>query len=115
MPIPEAESAFVPPEKLSDYLLDLAHPVGGAKARWFLSLGYQTDEPARLARDLLGVVRLSSDFEQEESRFGVKYIVRGQLETPNGGIASVVTVWIAGIAESKPRLVTAYPGERRNE
>ena len=111
MPIPDADSAFVPPEKLSDYLLDLSHPIGGAKARWFISVGYQSENPVRLETDLLEMVHSSSDFEKEETRFGVKYVVRGQLQTPNGGVASVVTVWITEIAESKPRLVTAYPGE----
>ncbi len=110
MPIPDAESAFVPPEKVSKYLLDPTHPIGGAKARWFLSLGYETDNPDRLATDLLEVVHDSSDFEMEETLFGVKYVVRGQLETPNGDLASVVTVWITEIAVSSPRLVTAYPG-----
>jgi hypothetical protein len=112
MPIPDADSAFVPPEKLSNYLLDLTHPVGGSKARWFLSLGYETTNPERLATDLLAVVHRSADFEQEETRFGTKYIVQGRLETPKGVLANVVTVWITEIAVSKPRLVTAYPGER---
>ena len=84
MPIPDAESAFVPPMKLSGYLLDPTHPVGGTKARWFLCLGYETEDPERLATDLLRVVRESSDFEKEVTRFGVKYVVRGRLETPNG-------------------------------
>lgn len=112
MPIPGAESAFIPPKKLSGYLLDPTHPVGGSKARWFLSHGYETKDPDRLATDLLRVVHDSSEFEKEETRFGVKYVVRGQLETPNGGLANIVTVWIAEIDVSQPRLITAYPGER---
>lgn len=112
MPIPDAESAFVPPKKLSGYLLDPTHPVGGSKARWFLRLGYRMEDPDRLATDLLRVVRESSDFEQEATQFGVKYVVRGRLETPNGGLANIVTVWIREIDDSRPRLITAYPGDR---
>lgn len=111
MPIPESDLAFVPPQKLSGYLLDDAHPTGAAKARWFLAFGYSAKDPYRLATDLLNIARTSSDFSVEKTPFGVKYIVRGQLNTPSGRCANVVTVWIkkAGFA---PGLVTAVPGRR---
>lgn len=109
MPIPNAESAFIPPEKLSAYLLNLAHPVGGPKARWFISLGYRPDNPEQLESDLLEIVRSSSDYVDEQTRFGVKYVVYGELRTPNGSRANVRTVWITEIDMPQPQLVTAYP------
>ena len=45
MKIPNANAAFVPPEKLTGYLLALAHPVGGPKARFFRAHGF--DETTR--------------------------------------------------------------------
>lgn len=108
MPIPDAESAFIPPEKLSNYLLNLTHPVGGPKARWLISLGYHPDNPDQLESDLLEIVRNSSDYVDETTRFGVKYVVFGQLQSPNGNLANVRTVWITETNVQQPRLVTAY-------
>lgn len=110
MPIPNAESAVIPPEKLSDYLLNPAHPIGGLKARWFMSLGYHPDNCDQLETDLLKIVRISSDYVDEQTPFGVKYTVLGQLESPNGSLANVRTVWISETNRPQPRLVTAYPG-----
>lgn len=39
--LPNAEAAVVPAEKIRDYLLDLGHPVGGDKARFFIHFGFQ--------------------------------------------------------------------------
>ena len=74
MPIPNTDSAHVPPEKLTDYLLNEEHLVGGGKAKWFLSLGYDPAQPAKLEQDLLQLV--------------------------------------VEFSETRPRLVTAYPGEK---
>ena len=111
MPIPNAQSAFIPPEKLADYLLNVTHPVGGPKARWFISLGYHPDSPDRLGDDLLEIVRDSSEYVDKVTRFGVKYTVRGQLESPNGSRANVRSVWITETDMPQPRFVTAYPDE----
>ena len=112
MPIPHAEAAFIPPEKLSEYLLNPGHPIGGPKARWFLEHGYDPHDSQRLAADLLGLVCISSDFVDEATQLGVKYIVRGQLHAPDGSLANVVTVWIAETDPPAPRFVTAYPDKR---
>jgi hypothetical protein len=115
MAIPNAELAVAPAEKLTDYLLNLFHPVGGAKARWFVSLGYHPDRPEQLADDLLEVVRRGDTFTTEESPFGVKYNVPGQMVAPSGQSVNVVTVWITEPSDPSPRLVTAYPGRRESD
>ena len=53
---PPQEHAIVAEEKIRDYLLNPGHPVGGAKAIWFASIGYTraTDE---LVDDLLRLAR----------------------------------------------------------
>jgi hypothetical protein len=38
-------STVVEAEKLVDYLLNPSHPVGGPKAKWFMSLGFSHDKP----------------------------------------------------------------------
>ena len=109
MPIPNAESAFVPSDKLSDYLLNPDHPVGGTKAEWFFSRGYDPSRTEELRSDLLHIVHSSSDYVEKKTRFGVKYGVRGRLESPVGQPATVYTVWITETHSQRPRLVTAYP------
>ena len=112
MPIPGAELAYILPEKINDYLLNINHPVGSSKARWFISLGYHPHRPGQLARALLEIVHNSSDYVSEHTHFGVKYVVRGQFDSPGGRLVSVRTVWITERDVSQPRLVTAYPDER---
>ena len=111
MPIPNADSAFVTPDKLSDYLLDDQHPVGGGKAKWFHGLGYDRADPVVLEQDLLKLVRDSEDFTEKQSTFGTKYVVSGKITAPSGDVVNVTTVWIVEPGEMRLRLVTAYPGD----
>jgi hypothetical protein len=111
MPIPNADSAFVPPEKINDYLLNEHHPVSGSKARWFLAIGYDPANPSILERDLLRLVRTSADYSEVNTSFGTKYVVSGRITAPNGTDVTLVTIWIVETGDERPRLVTAYPGE----
>src|SRR5438552_3579336 len=112
MPIPNTSAAFVPQEKLADYLLDEQHPVGKSKAKWFRSLGYEVGDSGRLERDLLELVHASEDYVEKASSFGTKYVVSGRISSPIGRDANVTTVWIIESPGGAPRLVTAYPGEK---
>jgi hypothetical protein len=38
--VPGAEEAVAPDHKFRDYLLNLEHPIGGSKARFFLHIGW---------------------------------------------------------------------------
>lgn len=109
MPIPNADQAVVPMEKITGYLLNPLHPVGGPKARWLFALGYRPELPEQLANDLLGVVRTSDDFVAQADLFGVKYVVRGPLVTPSGRTARVLTIWMIENETPFPRLVSAFP------
>lgn len=112
MPIPRADLAYVTREKLRDYLLDEQHPIGGSKAKWFRSLGYDFTDPTALEQDLLKQVQTSDDYIEKSSPFGTKYVVSGKISAPNGEEASVTTVWIIDSTDERPRLVTAFPGDK---
>ncbi len=43
MQLPHAGEAIVPRGKVENYLLDLAHPIGGGKARFFLRFGFRRE------------------------------------------------------------------------
>ena len=108
MTVPNATEAVVPPEKLTAYLLNLAHPVGGSKARFFRAHGFDDDNAGVLASGLRAIVRAGGASERP-SPFGTKYVVAGDLPTPRGTVVQVETVWIVETGDDRPRLVTAYP------
>ena len=90
----------------------MSHPVGRTKANWFISVGYDPSNPARLAADMLDVVHRCEPQSSLESPFGVKYIVPGRILTPSGQWVNLITVWISEPNQLGPHLVTAYPGRR---
>lgn len=109
MPFPNAEHAIVPEEKICEYLLNPSHPVGGPKAAWFASIGYTLDNWRELTDDLLQLARTSDDFVAKASPFGVEYEVSGEIGRRGHRPGFVLSVWVI-VADSLPRLVTAYPG-----
>jgi hypothetical protein len=109
MELPSAEAAVVPAAKVRDYLLSPEHPIGRAKARFFVALGFHPSDWPQLQYALLTHGR-SGEAVAVPSPYGQKYEVRGILEGPNGRRAEVVTVWIVPAGEAVPRLVTAFPG-----
>lgn len=115
MPIPTAENALVAEDKLRAYLLNVSHPVGGPKARWFRSLGYDDASIANLTEDLLSIARTVEPSMEETTPYGTKYVVCGTLQSPSGHRAAVRTVWIVEHDDPRPRLVTAYPDKQGSE
>jgi hypothetical protein len=73
MTVPNAERAIIAVEKLIEYLLNMSHKRGAAKARLLLGVGYRPDAPRLLESDLraqhlsLDVTRMS------ENAYGVVY------------------------------------------
>lgn len=109
MSIPHSDSAFIPREKITEYILNLSHPVGGPKARWFVGLGYHPESPEDLMEDLISALREGTSFTESASPHGVKYAVCGRLNAPNGSQPEIVTVWIIEHDSDELRFVTAYP------
>ena len=108
MHLPDRARAFVPPAKLSDYLLSLSHPAGRSKARFFLAVGYRRENPEVLEQDLLSIAYETEVEDVEKSAHGVKYVLEGQVEAPGGHLIRLRTIWTVE-GDGPPRLVTAYP------
>jgi len=108
VPFPDAEHAIIAPEKVRDYLLNPLHPVGGPKAAWFASLGYDLSNWQDLIEDLLHIAKTSDDFVAKPSRFGVKYEATGWIGRAGFRPGAVLMVWLVE-ENSPPRLITAYP------
>jgi len=109
MMLPNYENAYVPEHKLTEYLLSETHAIGKAKAKYFRSLGYTETNFDLLEHDLLLIAKSFEITQQFEISFGLKYTIKGQLTTPNGSVARIITVWVVEPQDNRPRFVTAYP------
>lgn len=107
--LPNYEKAYVPKQKLSNYLLSETHAVGKAKARYFRSLGYTEENADQLADALLMIAKSEGVSQEVTSRYGTKYIIDGELVTPIETRVRLRTVWVVGSHDERPQFVTAYP------
>lgn len=103
------DDAHVDERKIVEYLLASSHPVGGAKATLFLSLGYRSDEWTRLRDDLMHIAANGEVMGISATAYGRKMVVDGSVKTPCGRLVALRTVWISDGPDAVPRLVTAYP------
>lgn len=109
MVLHNADSAFIEPAKVRDYLLSTTHPVGRFKAHFFVALGYRADRWEILRDHFLEIARKGIATPGRPSLFGAKFEVDGILITPVGRSASVKTVWMFRPGDISPRFVTAFP------
>jgi hypothetical protein len=107
MLLPNRKNAYIPPEKLTGYLLSETHVVGKTKARFFRAYGYNDDNVHLLEQGLLQIARNNEIAEETTSPHGTG--VQGTLSTPRGPVVIVHTVWIIEPEDERPRFVTAYP------
>jgi len=84
MQLPNADAAIVSRSKIGNYLLDLAHPIGGGKARFFLSFGFRREEWNLLADAFRKHAQENPVANSISDADGVTYLIEAPLETPSG-------------------------------
>ena len=109
MRLPNASQAIVQREKITDYLLSEDPSVGGGKPNFFIRFGFRPDNWRELADALLAVGSAYEVAQVEETNYGMKYVVEGRLETPDGRNPQTRTIWHIDWGRDYPRLVSAYP------
>ncbi len=109
MRTPNAEHAEVPDRKVIDYLLALGSEEGHGKAVFFMSRGFTPEAWHELADALREHIRAHDYVEARQTRWGTRYVVDGPLQCPDGGFASVRSIWNIKSPATHPRLVTSYP------
>ena len=109
MKLPNADKAVVEREKITDYLLNPAHPDNGGKARFLGGLGFRRSEWKALASAFLALARKAEVAQSMESPHGRKYVIVGRIESPEGKPAATQTIWVVDKGSDVARLVTAYP------
>ncbi len=110
-PLPRADEAHVPLEKLAGYCLNTDHPGGKHKARVFKSaLGITAADASFLRDQILEAIQTTPiSGIDTTSPFGILYAVRVSIDGLNGAIHPVITAWFIGVDdEDPPRLVSAY-------
>lgn len=95
--------------KVVQYLLNREHPDGRTKAAFFERLGFKVEEWETLAEALRRQGGTERAVSIVESTYGTRYIVEGELVSPDGRNPQIRTVWIVEKETSELRLITAYP------
>lgn len=85
-------NALVPHEKIVLYLLDLAHPDGGSKAKFFIARGFCLDDPKALADALLDHVAVNLVVSVRHGRYGAQLAVEGPMTMPDGTSRNLLPV-----------------------
>jgi hypothetical protein len=107
--VPNAERAVIAVEKLTEYLLNMSHKRGAAKARLLLGVGYRPDAPRLLESDLRAQ-HLSLDVTRtSENAYGVVYEIEGPIKTPSGKTVRFCSIWQIEAGTDVPRFITMYP------
>jgi hypothetical protein len=107
--LPNCEKAQVDDNKLYKYLLNLTHPDGKSKARFYELIGYTLNEGESLRSELLALACSGVVVTEQPNLEGIKYTIVGSINAPNGKTYKLLTVWAVEPPEQKPRLITAYP------
>ena len=108
MKLPEADRVRIDEQKIRSYLLSLTHPVGRFKARVFAALGFDEGSSQAFVAELRRIAAGGEVAEVEDTEFGRKYTVPGDLNGPVGS-AQVLTIWIQDAGKAEVRLVTVRP------
>ena len=101
--------ATVAEAKITRYLLNPLHPVGGSKAVFFLRFGFNALAWQRLAWALRTHAVENEVSEKEETRYGVRYEINGRMTAPDGSVLNVRSAWFIDAGSEKPRFITAHP------
>lgn len=115
MKLPNCESAVVPEAKITDYLLSLTHRDGRSKARFFIRFGFSLSSWEDLSAALLEHAALHEVAKIEDSPFGKRYVIEGELYTPDRRNPTIRSVWFIKTGVQNPYFVTAYPLERKEK
>jgi hypothetical protein len=109
MVLPNSETAYVPIEKLTQYLLSPLHSVGKHKTRVLRSVGFDETNIALLENELLRLAKNENVLQMIETNYGMKYVLDGTISTPKGTTLNLKTIWIIEHGKTSPRFVTLYP------
>lgn len=109
MKLPNREKAIIAPDKLTEYLLNVAHKRGGTKARLLAHFGYNRNNWQQLDKDIRSY-HLDAEVDVErKTMYGTRYEICSPLQTPSGRSLLVRTIWQIDDGTDTPRFITLFP------
>lgn len=112
MTLPHIERAEVEEKKIREYLLNLAHPTGGSKAKFFRGRGFNDTAWQVLRAALIEQARRNPVADQSKDEYGQRFVVDCYCPTPDGSNPCIRTVWEVTPKNPCPRLITAHPNKK---
>lgn len=109
MKLPNSDKAYIPKEKLTNYLLSETHPVGSSKAKFFRGLGYNETNVGELTKSLLHIAQTKDVKSVRKLDYGTNYLIEGTIKTQSRKTVTITTVWFIQTSKVRPSFVTAYP------
>lgn len=110
------DQALIDERKITKYLLSAPHSSGRTKAQFFNRFGFHQNSWRVLEVALLRHAKDNPCAEVKQSEFGEKYIINGEIVTPDGRNPAITSVWFLEQDDTRPRFVTAYPMKgKRND
>jgi hypothetical protein len=107
--LPGKELARVEEAKITGYLLESEHPVGGPKAKFFLGRGFRVCDWESFADALRHHARQNRVSRVKTTAFATNYSLDCSLPTPDQSSPCIRTVWEVRADDARPRLITAHP------
>jgi hypothetical protein len=105
--LPNADRAIVEKKRIREYLLNLVHPDGGSKAKFFLARGFTPGQWELMAASLVTHGRINVVTRSVETEWGRRYTIECHCPTPDQRNPCIRTVW--QMEPDGPRLLTAIP------
>ena len=107
MKLPNGHLAYIPPKKLTDYLLSADHPDGRHKAVLFERFGFGE---AELRQTLLNLAASQEVVSMTEGPHGTSFVIAHLVSTPKEPerLIPLKSIWFIDRGGSRSRLVTAY-------
>jgi hypothetical protein len=103
----DSSKIIVEEKKVIEYLLNVAHPDGFSKARFFIKCGFRPNNGKDFIKSVIDHAQIAREVSQVETRFGTKKILEGYLQTPLKGEVMIRSIWI--LVSKSPMLVILYP------
>ena len=100
---------IVPDAKLATYLLNVDHPIGAAKARFFMALGFSLADLGTFETALLLHANAHPVYAERRRNGGINRVIGCNMQTPDGTNPCINAVWTRDDGSTAQRLVTAYP------
>ena len=105
------EDTLIAQEKLMQYLLVFRKRKD--KSQWLARAGYTPENSKILENDLREQILSTDARPTENTEYGQKYEIRGELVGPNGKSLAVCTIWMTESATGRTKFITMHPDKRR--